>query len=110
MSGWQSSFESRFPEEAGSDEHAYGTEAGELDKLTAVVKWIYSTQRLDTDSEEMKAAKLKKFRDEFTKHFDLNSSLFYYLYTELFLMVDSRAKNAMLAYLRSHQSGDGGGK
>lgn len=110
MSSWDSSFESRYPEEAGSDEHAYGTGAGELDKLTEVVKWIHSTQRLDTDSDDEKAAKLKKFRSELTKYFNLNSSLFYYLYTELFLMVDSRAKNAMLAYLRSHQSGDGGGK
>lgn len=38
MSSWQSSFESRYPEEAGSDEHAYGTGDGELDKLTSVVK------------------------------------------------------------------------
>lgn len=66
--------------------------------------------RKDGDTEEEKAAKLAKFRNEFTKYFNLNSSLFYYLYTELFLMVDSRGKNAMLAYLRSHQTGDGGGK
>lgn len=89
MSNWQTSFESRYPEEAGSDEHVYGTGEGELSKLTDVVKWIYSTARLDTDTEAQKATKLKKFRDELKKHFDLESTLFYYLYTELFLMVDS---------------------
>lgn len=66
--------------------------------------------RKDSDTEAQKTAKLQKFRNELTKYFDLNSCLFYYLYTELFLMVDSRGKNAMMAYLRSHQSGDGGGK
>ena len=89
MKEWQTSFESRYPEEAGSDEHTYGTGEGELTKLTEVVKWVYSTARLDTDTEAQKAAKLKKFRNELKKHFDLESTLFYYLYTELFLMVDS---------------------
>ena len=110
LSTWTASFESRYPEEYGDDEHIYGTQPGELDKLQAVMTWVASTRRLDTDSEEVKAQKLAKFRNEFTRHFDLQSSLFYYLYTELFLMVDSRAKNAMLAYLRSHKPGDGGNK
>lgn len=38
MKDWQASFESRYPEEAGSDEHAYGIGDGELTKLTEVVK------------------------------------------------------------------------
>ena len=110
LTNWDSSFESRYPEEYGDDDHPYGTGPGELDKLQAVISWVVSTKRLDTDTEEVKAQKLAKFRNEFTRYFDLNSSLFYYLYTELFLMVDSRAKNAMLAYLRSHKAGDGGNK
>lgn len=75
-----------------------------------MLSWVVSTRRLDTDSEETKQQRLKKFKDEFEKYFDLNSSLFYYLYTELFLLVDSRAKNAMLTYLKSRQPGDGGDK
>jgi len=110
LSNWQISFESRYPEEYGEDDHAYGTKPGELDKLQAVMSWVVSTKRLPTDSDEEKARKLQKFRDEFEDHFNLQSSLFYYLYTELFLMVDSRAKNAMLAYLKSHTPGDKGNR
>lgn len=38
--------------------------------------------------------RLSKFRKELADHFNVNSTLFYYLFTEFFLMVDSRAKNA----------------
>lgn len=118
ISSWNISFESRYPETYGSDEHSYGTGPGELDKLKKVVSWIYSTMRQPipedaseaekTAIEKANADKLSKFKREFSQYFDLESSLFYYLYTELFLMVDSRAKNAMLTYLRSHTRGDGG--
>ena len=110
LANWQDSFESRYPETAGSDAHAYGTLPGERSKLQEVLTWVVSTRRLDTDSEDIKARKLAKFKAEFENYFDLNSSLFYYLYTELFLLVDSRAKNAMLTYLKSRQTGDGGDK
>jgi len=127
LTDWQSSWESRYPEEYGDDAHAYGTGPGELTKLQQVVSWIVSTRR-DTatgnplptrksfdggvtyythDTEEYRLA---KFKGELSQYFDKTSSLFYYLYTELFLMVDSRAKNAMLAYLKSRQPGDGGNK
>ena len=110
LSNWTSSFESRYPEDYGDDEHPYGTMPGELDKLQAMISWVVSTKRLPTDSDTVKAQKLAKFKNEFTRYFDLQSALFYYLYTELFLMVDSRAKNAMVAYLRSHKPGDNGNK
>lgn len=110
LSEWASSWEGRYPEEAGDDEHPYGTLPEERTRLQAVVDWIVSTYRRPEDSEAVKAEKLAKFRREFENHFNLTSALFYYLYTELFLMVDSRAKNAMLAYLKSRQLGDGGNK
>ena len=110
LTAWADSFESRYPEEAGSDEHAYGTLPEERTKLQALLDWVVQTYRRPEDSEEEKAAKLSKFRTELSTHFDKTSTLFYYLFTELFLMVDSRAKNAMLAYLKSRQSGDGGNK
>lgn len=110
MKIWQDSFESRYPEDYGDDQHPYGTGPGELDKLTEVIKWVVSTRRLDTDTDEQKAAKLLKFRNELPIYFDQTSSLFYYLFTELFLMVDSRAKNAMMCYYKSRVPGDGGNK
>lgn len=44
-----------------------------------------------TDSQEYRLA---KFRAEFPNYFDLQDTLFYYIFTELFLMVDSRVKNS----------------
>ena len=37
--------------------------------------------------------RLAKFKAELKNYVELDSALFYYLFTELFLMVDSRAKN-----------------
>jgi hypothetical protein len=42
------------------------------------------------------AYRLAKFNYEFDDYFEKDSVLFYYLFTELFLMIDSRAKNAFL--------------
>lgn len=41
--------------------------------------------------------RLSKFKTEFTQYFDMNFSLFYYVMTLALLMMDSRAKNMMLA-------------
>ena len=108
MSAWDKSFESRYPEEVGDDEHAYGTAPSELDKLTEMVQWVYSTRRFETDSEEVKQAKLNKFKTELSNYFDVESTLFYYLFTEVFLLADSRAKNAFPTYYKSRTPGDGG--
>lgn len=108
LTEWDKNFESRYPETYGIDEHPYGTGAGELDKLQAVCSWVVSTRVLDSDTAEEKAAKLAKFKNELSSYYDVTSALFYYLYTELFLMVDSRAKNAMMCYYKSRQLGDGG--
>ena len=110
MSNWAESFEARFPEESLVDpDQAYGTGAGELTKLTKVVQWVASTYRAPTDSESEKTRKLNKFKAEFETYFDKTSSLFYYLYTELFLMVDSRAKNAMLTWMGKRTYTDSSG-
>ena len=41
--------------------------------------------------------RLAKFKNEFTQYFDMEFSLFYYVLTLVLLMMDSRAKNMMLA-------------
>lgn len=56
-------------------------------------EWVTSTNRDAVNSAEEKAARLQKFKDEFEDHFILDPMIFYYVFTEVFLMVDSRAKN-----------------
>ena len=70
--GWKNDFEARYPD-------------GNVDvtKLSAFATWVVST-----------IGDLDKFRNELEQHAVKDSALFYYLFTELFLMVDSRAKNA----------------
>ena len=41
--------------------------------------------------------RLAKFKSEFTQYFDLDYCLFYYIVTLILLMMDSRAKNMMMA-------------
>ena len=53
--------------------------------LSRVVSWVKSTQ-----------GDLDKFKNEFENYFDLDATLLYYCLTELFAMVDSRAKNLFL--------------
>ena len=80
--GWLEDFEGRYPD-------------GNTDptKLKALCEWIVSTDRSAVTSEADKAARLSKFKTEFEDHFVKAPMLYYYLFTEMFLMVDSRAKN-----------------
>jgi len=41
--------------------------------------------------------RLAKFKNEFEDHFNKNFVLFYYVLTHVLLMIDSRAKNMMIA-------------
>lgn len=61
-----------------------------------------------TFSHDTKSYRLSKFKNELEDFFNVDSCLFYYLFTELFLMIDSRAKNAFPTYYKSRQEGDGG--
>lgn len=79
---WQNDFKARYP--VGYKDPA---------KLSHFASWVASTDRTGV-SEAEAAARLEKFRNEVEDYAILDSALFYYLFTELFLMVDSRAKNA----------------
>jgi hypothetical protein len=79
---WLNDFEGRHP-----DKNTDPT------NLAALSSWIKSTDTTGL-SESEKVARLAKFKSELGNWMDVDSTLFYYLFTELFLMVDSRAKNA----------------
>ena len=53
----------------------------------------------EEDNEEYRLA---KFKSEIENYFDLQDTLFYYLFTEVFLMVDSRVKNSFPTRYDSH--------
>lgn len=97
---WKNDFEARFPEdyEDPSDlARVIGWVAGcDPDQATGqplpeIVRWGDETYSTDTE-----AYRLAKFKHEVAEYFDLTDLLWYYLFTELFLMIDSRAKNMFL--------------
>lgn len=81
--GWKTSFEARYP-----DKNQNTT------RLAAFASWLKSTDTTVVDSDEEKAARLQKFKDEFADWCNVDAMLFNYIFTETFLMVDNRAKNA----------------
>ncbi len=54
--------------------------------------------------------RLTKFKAELKDWFDVDSTVFYYIFTHLYLMIDSRAKNAFPTYFAEREPGDGGNK
>ena len=52
-----------------------------------------------TFTKDTPAYRLTKFRAEFGDYAELDSATFYYLFTELFLMIDSRAKNMFPSFI-----------
>lgn len=94
---WQNDFEGRYPD-------------GNTDptQLSALATWLASTDQGAATgaalgvpvtyggteyTKDTAAYRLAKFKAELPEHIELQSACFYYLFTELFLMVDSRAKN-----------------
>lgn len=107
--GWPNDFEARYPED--------NTNVSQLAEFAA---WVVSTdpdQATDanlassvtyegtTYTKDTAAYRLAKFRAELSDYCEVNSALFYYLFTEAFLMVDSRAKNAFPSFIGSEVSG-----
>lgn len=103
---WEAAFEARYPDD-------YNNPAN----LALVAFWICSTDRDaatgnalaesvtwegTTYTTDSSAYRLAKFRNELTNWFSKDDVLFYYLFTELFLMVDSRVKNSFPTLYASH--------
>ncbi len=104
---WLNDFEARYP-----DTDPPYTDAT---KLSALASWLVSTDQsaatgdalaspyTDVDSNvhtvDNAAYRLAKFQTEAADYLEMESTIFYYLFTELFLMVDSRAKNAFPSHL-----------
>ena len=80
---WLNDFEGRYPED-----NTDGT------NLAVLAAWLVSTDQEAVSGASAKAARLQKFINEIDDHMERQAVEFYYLFTELFLMVDSRAKNA----------------
>lgn len=75
VSNWKTAFESRYPEDSE-----------DVDSWFEFCEWVNSTEN-----------NLQKFKDEFREHLDFNFTCFYYVLTHILLMIDSRAKNLMMA-------------
>lgn len=108
--GYLNDFEARYPD----TDPAYTNPA----KLKEFADWIVTTDTAAatgdalpepvtygtgddavTYTNDTAEYRIAKFREEAGNYMELDSTLFYYLFTELFLMVDSRAKNAFPSFI-----------
>ena len=85
IKAWQNDFEARYPDDSL-----------DIERWAAAVAWVASTDRNAVSAEAEKNARLQKFRNEFEDHFILAALLFYYVFTETFLLMDNRAKNMFM--------------
>ena len=109
--GWLSDFEARYPD----TDPAY-TDSTQLAEFAAWAASTDTTAATDnalsqsvtydgvTYTTDSAAYRLAKFKAEASDYMEMQSALFYYLFTELFLMVDSRAKNAFPSFIGSEVS------
>lgn len=80
---WETTFEARYPKNSKN-----------VTNLQALATWLKSTDTTAVDTEEEKAARLQKFKDEFENWFHKDAMIYNYIFTEMFLLMDNRAKNA----------------
>ena len=109
---WLSDFEARYPD----TDPAYTDYA----QLKEFASWVKSTdpeqatgntlaeavtfidgETSTTYTEDTAAYRKAKFRAELGNYVELDSTLFFYIFTEIFLMVDNRAKNMFPSFLGS---------
>ena len=77
------------------------------DPITGAITYeeVTTTQNV-TFTNDTAEYRLAKFKNEIGDYVELDSALFYYLFTELFLMVDSRAKNMFPSFMGSAINGE----
>jgi len=107
---WRYDYEARFP----SDEWI------NYSKLQELQTFVVSTDRTKATGDALPEAvtygeteytndtadyRLAKFKAEFGRYAEVSSFIFYYIFTELFLMVDSRAKNLFIGFSGSESQG-----
>ena len=100
---WMADFEARFPDldDPYSDytqfkrfcDFIVSTDRRQATNETLENAITYENIEYTTDSPEYRLA---KFKNEFEKYAIKDTFIFYYLFTETFLMIDSRAKNMFL--------------
>ena len=70
-----------------------------VDPVTGAISYEEKIYRTDiTYTNDTADYRLAKFRAEFGNYAELDSFIFYYVFTEFFLMVDSRAKNLFIGF------------
>ena len=101
---WKNDFEARFPEDNT-----------DITKLQALAEWLVSTDTAQATGEAIDAVtydgveyttdtaeyRLAKFSAELADHFVEEAVIYYYLFTEMFLCIDQREKNAFPTYIAS---------
>ena len=93
---WENTFEARYPKNSKN-----------VTNLQALATWLKSTDTTAVDTEEEKAARLQKFKDEFENWFHKDAMIYNYIFTEMFLLMDNRAKNAFpTRYSEKDANGD----
>ena len=63
-----------------------------------IVEGVNTGRKIVTFTKDTAAYRLSKFRAELKDYVEIDSAVFYYLFTELFLMIDSRAKNMFVGF------------
>lgn len=112
---WLNDFEARYP-----DTDPVYTDSTQLKEFAT---WIKSTDTTAATNVALSgsvaydgieytadtaAYRLAKFKAEIGNYVEMQSAVFYYLFTELFLMVDSRAKNAFPSFMGTAIEQQGG--
>ena len=105
---WKTDFEARYPDlDPPYDDITqlaeFATWAASTDTTAATGNALDSSVTYNgvTYTHDTAEYRLAKFKAEAENYMEIDSALFYYLFTELFLMVDSRAKNAFPSFMGS---------
>lgn len=111
-SSWLNDFEARYPDTDPAYEDpsqlaefaawAVSTDTTAATNAALDTPVTYNGVEYTTDSAEYRLA---KFKAEAGNYMEMQSALFFYLFTELFLMVDNRAKNSFPSFMGSEVVG-----